>query len=370
MQTVREFGDSAKALYPLIKIDQVEYELAKKKLYKKFGAQGLALNDIWDGDGNNDSAILTVFRHFDSADVQKGAWGGMPKTGWVLDYPTFERIYYDLVAGFDVYGNVTHQISTRMYMDVLRISAEDQFLSFLPKAQRLTYRKYWYRGALGRAVLDIMDPLYEKNIESRIPYRNPANSKEEFIDQVLNRRLNAKVRGPVDEINFHDPVQEVTSSRINSSAELEREFRKITKLPEPYVQNMPEVSFLRVRMPSGDDLVYTLLHNIEHLNVKFMSLEEHYLDPINDDLVLIPGFQGSYPNFFFDVTLDRMGDFLAALQKLTPADDAVYADFARQFGVPRMDPKFWETFDWFNERYRRDEPQAAGVFDLNRYENQ
>ena len=68
------------------------------------------LADIWNGDGTNPDAVLTVFRHFDNAFVLRGAIGGIPKTAWVLDYPIFERMYYDLVAGFDVYGNVVHQV--------------------------------------------------------------------------------------------------------------------------------------------------------------------------------------------------------------------------------------------------------------------
>ncbi len=366
-------GESAKALYPLIKFDQMAYERAKKKLYTKFGAAGLSMDDIWSGEGTNDNAILTVFRHFDSADVLKGAWGGDPKTAWVLDYPTFERIYYDLVAGFDVYGNVTHQISTRMYMDVLRISAEDQFLSFLPRDQRMKYRKYWYRGAWSRTVLDVLDPLYEKKIETRVTYRNPGNAKEEFFDQVLNQRLNSRVRGPIDNINHHAAAQEAVSPDIHTVADLERELRKITRMPEKYARAFPEVSFIRVRNPLGDDLVYTLIHNKEHLNVKFLFLEEHYLDPDNDDLAIVPGFQGSYPNFFFDVRLDRAGEFLATLQGLDPdseSGDSSYDAFVLKYGVRRLDPHFWEEFDWFNERYQHDEPQQAGVFDLNRYDNQ
>ena len=35
-------------------------------------------------------------------------------------------------AGFDVFGNVAHQVSTRLYMDHLRMQAELLFLSFLP----------------------------------------------------------------------------------------------------------------------------------------------------------------------------------------------------------------------------------------------
>ena len=66
------------------------------------GAQG-RLSMIWSGDGRNPNAALTVFRHFDSATVVKGLVGDQPKTAWVIGYPLFERIYYLLVAGYDVY---------------------------------------------------------------------------------------------------------------------------------------------------------------------------------------------------------------------------------------------------------------------------
>jgi len=36
---------------------------------------------------------------------------------WVVDYPLLERIYYALVAGFDVYGTAGHQLALRLYMD-------------------------------------------------------------------------------------------------------------------------------------------------------------------------------------------------------------------------------------------------------------
>ena len=53
---------------------------------------GYTLDDIWDGDGRNPNALLTVFRHFDSAVVMKGAAGDLPKTLFVLDYPLLERL--------------------------------------------------------------------------------------------------------------------------------------------------------------------------------------------------------------------------------------------------------------------------------------
>ena len=64
---------------------------------EKFGA--LNLEDLWDGNGVNENAVLTVFRHLDSATVVKGLVGDTPLSGWVVDYPLLERIHYLLVAG-------------------------------------------------------------------------------------------------------------------------------------------------------------------------------------------------------------------------------------------------------------------------------
>ena len=105
----------------------------------------------------NDQWLLTIFRHFDSSSVVRGHQGTVPQTVWVLDYPIFERIYYNLVAGFDVYGNVRHQISTRLYMDNLRVESEDNFISLLPK-----YNKLKYRGAINKKA--------EKSLKSRNKY--------------------------------------------------------------------------------------------------------------------------------------------------------------------------------------------------------
>ena len=107
----------------------------------------LTLDMIWDGDGNNPNAALTVFRHFDSATVVKGLVGDDPKTAWVIDYPLLERIHYLLVAGYDVYGNAGLQLFSRLYMDFLRIGGEFNFLYFLPPDARTAALDNWYRGA-------------------------------------------------------------------------------------------------------------------------------------------------------------------------------------------------------------------------------
>ena len=77
--------------------------------------------------------------------MHRGLLGNLPKTMWVIDYPLFERIYYALVAGFDVYGTVGHQLALRHYMDALRVEGESYFLDFMPPSQRQEIMQSWYK---------------------------------------------------------------------------------------------------------------------------------------------------------------------------------------------------------------------------------
>ena len=74
-------------------------------LYEHLGGSDLvSLDLVWDGNGTNGNAALTVFRHFDSATVEQGLLGTAPKTAWLIGYSVLERIHYLLVAGYDVSG--------------------------------------------------------------------------------------------------------------------------------------------------------------------------------------------------------------------------------------------------------------------------
>ena len=90
------------------------------------------MDSIWKGRRPEDGPVLTIYRHFDSASIHKGALGALPRTAWVIDYTQLERIYYALVAGFDVFGNLSHQLNVRRYMDYLRMEGELNFISFRP----------------------------------------------------------------------------------------------------------------------------------------------------------------------------------------------------------------------------------------------
>ncbi|HVP30520.1 MAG TPA: fatty acid cis/trans isomerase, partial [Myxococcota bacterium] len=159
---------------------------------------GPALDWVWDGDGSNRSALLTVFRNFDNATVVKGFVGDIPKTAWIMDYPIFERIYYDLVAGYDVFGSVTHQVATRLYMDHLRMQSENLLLAFLPADRREEIRASWYVGARRQVDYFLVDRLRAEDHGTQVKFTGP-DVKAEFLEQVLGR--SPVVAGPPDLLN-------------------------------------------------------------------------------------------------------------------------------------------------------------------------
>lgn len=351
-------GSGIEAFYEQFRVRELGFLKAQATLRRDAAMPGRALSDVWDGGDANLDSVLTVYRHFDSAFVLRGAVGGVPKTAWVMDYPIFERMYYNLVAGFDVFGNVVHQVTTRRYMNLLRIEAEDGFLALLPGSQRKRVRDEWYQG-LGVALLvDTGDPFFG-GAEPRISYTNPANAKEEIV-----RRLVARYRGPTDPIQWSDVPIDGRSARER----FERAARSFVARPAPFVRTFPDAALLRVSVPRGDDLVYTIIRNRAHENIDFMFLENEYLEPEKDTLHVARGVAVSRPNFFFNVSIDDVPAFVADLEALTPGDGS-YASFIDRYGTRRSDPGFWATSDFFNDAFAKDDPDIAGIIDLTRYTN-
>ncbi len=336
-------GSGLEAVYTRFKIAQLRYITRRNALYDRLRPQGRSLEDLWDGGGTNRSAILTVYRHFDSASVVQGAIGAVPKTAWVMDYPIFERIYYDLVGGFDVFGNVVHQVSTRQYMDNLRIESEDGFLQFLPKAMRPALRAFWYRGAGVEEYMSIANPLFGASRETRVAFRQPLRAKDELWDQVKAKVLAPAVLG---------------DARLAPPA-----LRLLADAAKPYVQVLPDLTRLRV----GDDS-YSIIRNRAHANVAFMFAEDRYRLPDDDTLGIVRGPIGSYPNLFLVVKPEQLTAFIEQLGKLRVGDDS-WPAFLDAYGVRRRSKDFWTHADWFAQRAVRDEPIDGGLLDLSRYLN-
>lgn len=327
--------------------------------------RGPTLAAIWDGDGTNRNAQLTVFRHFDNATVEQGFLGADPKTAWVIDYPIFERIYYDLVAGYDVFGAVTHQVATRLYMDHLRMQSELLWLSFLPADQRQALRASWYADATGSLDYRHFDIMTGVQRGTQIPYR-PGPAMPQLIAQLLAR--DPVVAGPPDGINrcAAPPCARRGATAVERRAE--QALQPLTGVRGPWVAHLPEISFLRVRAPAGGrDAFYSLVHNRAHTNVAFMFDEASRLVPADDTLTVGRGPLGSYPNFVFAVDADRIDAFAADLAAVRDAID--FTALVETWGVRRTSPSLWETVDWLHADFQRSQPTQFGLFDLNRWGN-
>ena len=343
----------------------IEYYKARQDTYAALHYGGLGYDSIWKGNRASDAPLLTVYRHFDSASVHKGALGNLPKTLWVIDYPLFERIYYSLVAGFDVYGTVGHQLVERLYMDRLRIEGESYFLDFLPPETRKGIMQSWYL----ETNLEEMN-YYQSTLPAGIRFATP-DPKREFVEHLITSEINKETAITFDRINYLKSGEEYPAipRTYESPEDYLQGFRAVSRPGTPFValanDHNANLAYMRIRLKNGKDVVATLVINRWHNNVAFLLGEDKRLDPLKDDLDFIPGMIGSYPNLFFDIRQDDIPDFINLMESFD-ASDASRARLAK-YGINRSDDRFWETYDWFQKRFDEDEPVRGGLLDLNRY---
>ena len=100
-------------------------------------------------------------------------------------------------------------------------------------------------------------------------------------------------------------------------------------------------------------------------DVTTLFREANKLRPEKDNATFVKGFVGSYPNYFYEVPLEKLPQFLAVLQDFDGSEK--YWKILNSFGINRMSDRFWEVYDRFQDRFMSEEPMQAGLFDLNRY---
>jgi hypothetical protein len=346
---------------------QKKYLAAKEAFFKKIHTRSLedALGYIWDGDGQNPNAALTVFRHFDSASVRYGLLGDYPETAWIIDYPILERIHYLLVAGFNVYGNLGHQLNTRLYMDFLRMEAEDHLLVFLPANQRKDIRDQWYVGIREDLNNEFAQPMDWLAVESVIGYQTD-NPQLELYGH-LEKRLSS-LEASDDNLNR---CKDVVCRRVGATENeivADQAMARIASIRGPVLRIFPDLAFVRIRDNTGEvDSAYSLIRNRHYKNISSIFDDESRANPDEDTLTVLRGLEGSFPQFFFEVDLSEVELFVDLVTNVKTRAD--YERFVGRFGLRRTNSAFWGLADWFNDQYMREEPVRAGVFDLNRYQN-
>ena len=357
MRLPTEAGSDARILGPWREFAGLEREYLQEKsaaLRRVLagGRKKIDLSMVWDGDGRNPNAALTVFRHFDSASVVKGLVGEPPKTAWVIGYPLFERIYYLLVAGYDVFGNVGHQLNSRLYMDFMRMEGEFNFLLLLPQQLRAPTAASWYQGAPDEAAEHVYGPANAVEFPSAIPYRTADPQRELYgllrqrLEPVLDRRFELS---RVADVRLRNALQSLAAVRGESLAW------------------WPEMVVLQVERASGAPQYFSLLRDTAHANVAHLVREQANLTPQDNRLTVVPGLLGAYPNAIYRVAERELPEFEKAIRGLASETD--YRALADRYAIRRTSPGFWAASDALHEAYRASAPLEAGLLDYNRLEN-
>ncbi|WP_419907738.1 fatty acid cis/trans isomerase [Hoeflea sp.] len=357
LPVARSDGDLRSRLASFISSGPVQYRAFRDQRYRSAPSygDGPAYADIWDGDGSNPDARLTVYRHFDNASVVTGFVGALPETAWVIDYPLFERIYYDLVAAFDVFGNIEHQLTTRIYMDSLRREGESIFLSFLPPDVRKPLHDSWYRGPFAELVDRWKELPVDGTAPTAIRYATQ-DPKAEFLQTLLTE-------GP-GLWPTSDPINRCTGTACANPETPQGRLRAIASKTGAWVKYMPDVAVLIVDTQDTSQ-IFTLAHDKAHSNVAFLFREEYRREPEKDRLTVIPGQFASYPNFYFRVADADLESFVSDLQAIRDQDD--YMRFVDAFGIRRASPLFWSNVDMVQAALGSQDPLQAGLLDINRY---
>jgi hypothetical protein len=334
-----------------------------KYLKNRFAAPGsLDLGIVWAGEGRNPNAALTVFRHFDSATVMQGMVGDPPKTAWLLTYTLLERIHYLLVAGFDVFGNIGHQLNSRLYMDFLRMEGETNFLALLPKSARLPVVEHWYRGASGTIREKFYDEHRQYAVESGVRFKATGHGGRPAEPLALLGELHGKLEAGLAPVR---PAGIRLADRAPGA--IAQALQGLETMRGPGLALMPETAFLRIDRTDGPPVDVTILRNSAHSNISYFFAERWTRLPEEDTLTVVPGFIGPYPNAFYRVDAGRIDGFVRAVEGLRGPDD--YRALANRFSVRRTSASFWGHVDALQAAATAGNPLGAGVTDLSRIEN-
>ncbi|MFU8764898.1 MAG: fatty acid cis/trans isomerase [Haliea sp.] len=322
-------------------------------LQQQFDQQGRkpALELIWDGDGHNPNAALTIFRHVDTATVVKGFVGDIPKTAWVITYSLLERIHYLLVANFDVFGAVSHQLESRLYMDFLRMEGELNLLLFLPAEQRQAIWEHWYRDAPSAA----REHQFTRSdsiqlMDTSLSYQSD-DPKGEFLGRMRE--------------HIHGASAAEFDYRRSASPAMAAAFDRLVAARGEHNRFLPAVSFIHVIGGERDE-AYTLLHDAGYSNIAQLFREDERRLPAEDAVTVVAGIIGSHPNQFFQIHEKQVPLFVEDILSLRTEDDMALLRY--RYGVRRNSPWFWTVSDRFHRLQREQDPLAAGVFDYNRYQ--
>lgn len=350
------------------------YRKYRATAMKKSFPQGLSLNDLWAGNNSNPNSVLTVLRHNDNSYVLKGARGDASHTAFVLDYALFERLVYNLVVGFDVYGNITHQLHTRVYMGMIRMEAESNLLEFFPPSYREPIRKEWYSPTpLAAMEKKLIDKKIPNNMPSQVVLDeglSPRQARAQMYKRILSERIPYMIQRYPDPLNWRSmklPESVWKKPSLTPSEYL------ISMLSTPntvgtnaWAQHLPDTTLLVLKAQGQVDRIYTLVKNKRFKSEGSLLFEENQRLPEEDQIMVLPGLATSYPNYFFVVDTQKISHFVKGLR--SAHNQAQWDRFLLQWGLSRRHPQFWQESDKIQGFLKNRMGLEGGVLDYTRYD--
>lgn len=334
------------------------FAATKQKLFPK----GWSLDAVWDGDGQDRNAWLTVLRHETNVSVVKGAQGGVPRSLWLISFAGFERMYYDTVAGFAYWEGDGLKLETLLFFNFLRQAFEDNFLTLLPPEDREALRHEWTQG-IGEIGLAAV-PFAAKDQPTQVQVRGD-DPLMNLIEQ-LEERLGPEISGLPDQLNPQRKPKVELDARMRGFEDWEKAISTLTAVEGlSFVPRLPSVIMLRLN--HGDEhRVYSLIANRAYKSQYTLVFQNGQAMPEKDSMSVYPTLVNGFPNLFVDLDLEDAPQFLVDLKAVESADD--WTAFKARYGILRNSEAFWPFYDWINAWNFAERGDLAGWLDLTYYD--
>jgi hypothetical protein len=339
------------------------YVDAYDKALAKLRPRGWSVDAIWDGDGNNPNAWLTVMRHNTNVSVVLGRQGGTPRTLWLMTYSGFERMYYDTVASFEYWGGDLSKLQTLLFFNFLRQEFQDNFLTLLPAADREPIRKTWTQG-VGRLGL-LLVPFDA----GESPQPDAAVNPEEALNGLIKAvegQFSGKIAGPPDRLNPDIKPAVDLAAPISTFADWERAVSTLTVTQgQPFTRFLPSVIVLRLD-DANASRVYSFVVNRVYKSQYTLIFQDGQALPDLYSLSVYPTIINGFPNLFVHLDMAQAAPFLDALRKVGSAAD--WEQFKARYGILRNSARLWPFYDWINDWNFQHRQSEAGYLDLSYYD--
>ena len=345
-----------------------DYLEAYAQAQARLSPEGWSLDAIWDGDGHNSNAWLTILRHETNVSVLQGAQGGIPRTFWLLSYSGLERMYYDTVASFQYWAGDAHKLETLLFFNFLRQEFEDNFLRLLPPERREPIRHQWTQG-IGSFGLMLV-PFAGEDQPTQVDTEGPRPLLD-LVDQIA-RHLGPEISGLPDRLNPRVRPEVAVGTPLRTFEDWETAVSTLTGVKgQPFLPHLPSAVVVRVNGPddgSGPNRhrVYSLIANRVYKSQFTLVFQNGQARPEEDTLSVYPTLVNGYPNLFIDLDLADAAGFLAGLRAVKTEDD--WDRLAARYGILRNSERFWPFYDWLNDWNFRTRGDAAGWLDLSYYD--